>query len=78
MAEAEELEGFRPGGAPPASKTAVKALVKEILTEERLKQLGGPDVQCSVCRSIHHCLVTISYCQLLLVYLIKMVDAPII
>lgn len=54
MAEAEELEGFRTGGAPPASKTAVRALVKEILTEERLKQLGGPDVQCSVCRSVDH------------------------
>lgn len=51
MAEAESQEGVRPGGAPPASKRAVKALTREVLNEARLKQLGGPDVQCSVCRS---------------------------
>ncbi len=65
MAEAEELEGVRPGGAPPASKTAVRALVKEKLTEERLKQLGAPDVQCSVCRSVTATDFTTKYCLLL-------------
>lgn len=52
LAESEELEGVRPGAAPPASKHAVKALVREKLTEERLKQLGGADAQCSVCRRV--------------------------
>lgn len=50
MAEVEALEGRRLGGAPPASKHAVKALTKETITEERLKELGGSDAQCSVCR----------------------------
>ncbi|KAK9819886.1 hypothetical protein WJX72_003607 [[Myrmecia] bisecta] len=42
--------GERPGGPPPAAKTAVKALVREVLTDERLHQIGGPGVQCAVCR----------------------------
>ena len=39
-------------GPPPAAKAAVKALVRERLTAERLEQLGGAGVQCSVCRSV--------------------------
>lgn len=35
---------------PPAAKAAIKALVRERLTAERLAQLGGEEVQCSVCR----------------------------
>lgn len=57
-------EGVRPGGAPPASKHAVKALVKETLTETRLKQLGGPDAQCSVCRQVTHSTKHIFYMQI--------------
>ena len=37
--------------APPASKRAVKSLIREQLTEQRLQQLGGDGVQCAVCRS---------------------------
>jgi E3 ubiquitin-protein ligase AIP2 len=38
-------------GPPPAAKAAVKALVRERLTADRLAQLGwGEGVQCSVCR----------------------------
>lgn len=36
--------------APPAAKHAVKALVREILSADRLEQLGGVDTQCAVCR----------------------------
>ena len=51
MAEAEELEGARPGGgAPPASRHAVRALVRERLSEARLQELGRPE--CSVCRCL--------------------------
>ncbi len=46
------LEDEGAAGPPPASKSAVKALVKERLTPERLAQLGGEDVQCSVCRCV--------------------------
>ena len=36
--------------APPASKAIVKQLPIELLTHQRLQQLGGSEVQCSVCR----------------------------
>jgi E3 ubiquitin-protein ligase AIP2 len=38
-----------PSRAPPASKKVVASLPKETLTEERLQELGGPDVRCPVC-----------------------------
>ena len=50
LAESEAMTGQH---KPPASKHAVKALTREKLSEQRLKQLGGPDVQCSVCRWAH-------------------------
>ena len=50
LAESEAMTGQQPGHKPPASKHAVKALTREKLSAQRLKQLGGPDVQCSVCR----------------------------
>ena len=50
MAEADELGGARPGGPPPASKHAVRALPRERLTEARLQELGGAEARCSVCR----------------------------
>ena len=50
MAEADELGGARPGGPPPASKHAVRALPRELLTEQRLQELGGAEARCSVCR----------------------------
>jgi hypothetical protein len=37
-------------GPPPAAKKAVASLPKEEVTEERLEELGGKDVECSVCR----------------------------
>ena len=37
--------------APPASKRAVKSLLREQLSEARLQQLGGDGTQCAVCRS---------------------------
>lgn len=37
-------------GPPPAAKSAVKALQKERLSPERLQELGGAEVECSVCR----------------------------
>ena len=55
LAESEAMTGQQPGHRPPASKHAVKALTRETLSEQRLKQLGGPDVQCSVCRWVHIC-----------------------
>lgn len=36
--------------APPAAKHAVKALVRETLSADRLEQLGGTETQCAVCR----------------------------
>ncbi len=50
LAESEAMAGQQSGHKPPASKHAVRALTREKLSEQRLKQLGGPDVQCSVCR----------------------------
>ena len=50
LAESEALSGQQSGSKPPASKYAVRALTREKLSEQRLKQLGGPDAQCSVCR----------------------------
>ena len=50
LAESEAMTGQQPGHKPPASKHAVKALTREKLSAQRLRQLGGPDVQCSVCR----------------------------
>ena len=37
-------------GPPPASKSAVQALQQESVTPERLRELGGADVECCVCR----------------------------
>ncbi|KAI7839228.1 hypothetical protein COHA_007041 [Chlorella ohadii] len=45
----EETGQQAPPRAPPASKKAVASLPKESLTEERLRELGGPDVRCPVC-----------------------------
>jgi hypothetical protein len=45
-------EGGAAHGPPPAAKAAVKALARERLTAERLAQLGGDGVQCSVCRRV--------------------------
>ena len=43
-----ESEGAQvPQSAPPASKAVVRHLPRELLTRERLQQLG--DAQCSVC-----------------------------
>ena len=50
LAESEAMSGQQPGSKPPASKYAVQGLTREKLSEQRLKQLGGPDAQCSVCR----------------------------
>ena len=50
LAESEALTGQQPHSRPPASKHAVRALTREKLSEQRLKELGGPDAQCSVCR----------------------------
>ncbi|KAK9796697.1 hypothetical protein WJX73_002830 [Symbiochloris irregularis] len=36
--------------APPASRAFVRMLPKEQLTSERLQQLGGSDLPCSICR----------------------------
>ena len=55
LAESDAMTGQQAGHRPPASKHAVKALTREKLFEQRLKQLGGPDVQCSVCRWVHIC-----------------------
>ena len=49
LADAEGANGAT--GAPPASKHAVKSLVREHLTEQRLQQLGGSGTECAVCRS---------------------------
>lgn len=52
IASLADAEGANPSaGAPPASKHAVKSLVREKLSEERLQQLGGAGTQCAVCRS---------------------------
>ena len=63
MAEPEEAEGTRPNGpAPPASKRAVRALVRERLSEARLEELGQPE--CSVCRCLSwHMLAVICTCS---------------
>ena len=45
--------GARPGGPPPAAMYAVRALRTEALTAERLVDLGGPGVECCVCRCGH-------------------------
>lgn len=37
-------------GPPPASKSAVQALQQESVTPERLRELGGVEVECCVCR----------------------------
>jgi hypothetical protein len=52
IASLADAEGANPAaGAPPASKHAVKSLVREKLNGERLQQLGGAGTQCAVCRS---------------------------
>jgi len=52
IASLADAEGANPAaGAPPASKYAVKSLVREKLSGERLQQLGGAGTQCAVCRS---------------------------
>jgi len=52
IASLADAEGANPAaGAPPASKHAVKSLVREKLSGERLQQLGGAGTQCAVCRS---------------------------
>ena len=48
LAANEGAQGSRP--APPASKAVVQQLSTETLTLQRLQQLGGSEVQCSVCR----------------------------
>ena len=48
LADAEGVVGRN--GAPPASKHAVKSLVREHLSEQRLQQLGGSGTECAVCR----------------------------
>ena len=53
LADAEGANGAT--GAPPASKHAVKSLVREHLTEQRLQQLGGSGTQCAVYRSTCSC-----------------------
>lgn len=53
LADAEGANGA--AGAPPASKHAVKSLVREQLTELRLQQLGGSGTECAVCRSAFSC-----------------------
>ncbi len=64
LAESEALTGQQPHSRPPASKHAVRALTREKLSEQRLKELGGPDAQCSVCRrgppSLHRPLPNLS------------------
>ncbi|DBB00685.1 TPA: hypothetical protein ACH3X3_002358 [Trebouxia sp. C0006] len=51
IASLADAEGANPAaGAPPASKHAVKSLVREKLSGERLQQLGGAGTQCAVCR----------------------------
>lgn len=50
LADAEG--GNASAAAPPASKHAVKSLVREQLSEERLQQLGGTGTQCAVCRYV--------------------------
>lgn len=47
LASMTESEGAN--SRPPAAKYAVRSLLKESLTAERLQELGD-DVQCSVCR----------------------------
>lgn len=48
LADAEG--GVGATGAPAASKHAVKSLVREQLTGQRLQQLGGSGTECAVCR----------------------------
>ena len=55
LAEAEGGAGA--SGAPAASKHAVKSLLREHLTEQRLQQLGGSGTECAVCRSAASCYV---------------------
>lgn len=53
MASLADAEGADAAArAPPASKHAVKSLVREQLSEQRLQQLGGDGIQCAVCRSV--------------------------
>ena len=47
-ASLEDVGGAGP--PPPASKSAVQALQKEALTVERLREVGGADGECCVCR----------------------------
>ena len=49
LADAEAADPA--AAAPPASKRAVKSLLREQLSEARLQQLGGDGTQCAVCRS---------------------------
>ena len=57
MASLADAEGGNTSAAaPPASKHAVKALVKETLSEERLQQLGGGGTECAVCRCVLACM----------------------
>mmetsp|Transcript_8960 Transcript_8960/g.25784 ORF Transcript_8960/g.25784 Transcript_8960/m.25784 type:complete len:223 (-) Transcript_8960:166-834(-) len=46
---AEEAQQ-QPAGPPPASKKVVASLPVETVDESRLAELGGKDVECSVCR----------------------------
>lgn len=55
LADAEGGDGAT--GAPAASKHAVKSLVREQLTEQRLQQLGGSGTECAVCRCAASCCV---------------------
>ena len=50
LADAEG--GDAAAAAPPASKRAVKSLLREQLTDARLQQLGGDGTQCAVCRYV--------------------------
>jgi len=48
---AEEAQQ-QPAGPPPASKKVVASLPVETVDESRLAELGGKDVECSVCRCV--------------------------
>ena len=51
IASLADAEGAGGAAAPPASKHAVKSLVREQLSAQRLQQLGGEGTECAVCRS---------------------------
>ena len=63
MASLADAEGASAAArAPPASKHAVKSLVREQLSEQRLQQLGGDGIQCAVCRLVFACCYCLISC----------------